>query len=217
MTVPCRLKKKKTDNVLYSIWFSTEDILMTINNLDFNKANGHDEISIKMLKLCGCSVFRPLQIICKSYSDRGKFPQQWGKANIVSLHEKMIYLKRCEIWSEIRGVPLDILQGFDKVWHKGLVFILKQEWNGKSGKLLNISEDVLRNRKQSVVLNGHRSNWENIHAGVPQGSILGPLLIYINNLAENLSSNPQIIAGDTSSFSVVLCKRINDPCRKVKA
>ena len=109
------------------------------------------------------------------------------------------------------------MKAFDKVWHKGLVFILKQEWNGKSGKLLNISEDVLRNRKQSVVLNGHRSNWENIHAGVPQGSILGPLLIYINNLAENLSSNPQLIDGDTSSFSVVLCKRINDPCRKVKA
>ena len=70
---------KKTDNVLYSIRFSAEDILMAINNLDSNKSHGHDEISIKMSKLCGFSVFRPLQIIYKSCVDRGKFPQQWKK------------------------------------------------------------------------------------------------------------------------------------------
>ena len=77
---------------------------------------------------------------------------------------------------------------FDKVWHEGLVFKLKQ--NGISGNLLNIFEDFLRNRKQRVVLNGQISNWKNIHEDVPQGSILGPLLflIYINDLAENLSS-----------------------------
>ena len=63
----------------------------------------------------------------------------------------------------------------------------------------------LRNKKQRVVLNGKTSNWENIHAGVPQGSILGPLLflVYINDLAENLSSNPKLFADDTSFFSVV--------------
>ena len=63
----------------------------------------------------------------------------------------------------------------------------------------------LRNRKQRVVFNGQTSNWENIYAGVPQGSILGPLLflIYINDLAENLSSNPKLFADDTSLFSAV--------------
>ena len=57
-----------------------------------------------------------------------------------------------------------------------------------SGNLLNIFEDFLRNRTQRVVLNGQTFNWKNIYAGVPQGSILGPLLflIYINDLAENL-------------------------------
>ena len=66
-------------------------------------------------------------------------------------------------------------------------------------------EDFLRNRKQRVVLNGQTSNWENIHAGVPQGSNLGLLLflIYINDLAENLSSNPKLFADDASLFSVV--------------
>ena len=70
--------------------------------------------------------------------------------------------------------------------------------------LLNIFEDFLRN-PQRVVLNGQTSNWENIYAGVPQGSILGPplFLIYINDLAENLYSNPKLFANDTSLFSVV--------------
>ena len=46
---------------------------------------------------------------------------------------------------EIRGVFLDISKAFDKVWHEGLVFKLKQ--NGISSNLLNIFEDFVRNRK----------------------------------------------------------------------
>ena len=123
---------------------------------------------------------------------------------------------------EIRGVFLDISKAFDKVRHEGLVFKLKQ--NGISGNLLNIFEDFLRNRKPRVVLNGETSNWKNIHAGVPQGSILEPLLflIYINDLAENLSSNPKLFADDTSLFSVVCdlntsVNEINDDLKKIEA
>ena len=80
---------KNTDNSLYSVRFSTEDILQITNNLDSNKAHGHDEISsIRMLKTCGSSVWRPLQIIYKSCLDKGKFPQDWKKANIVPGHKK---------------------------------------------------------------------------------------------------------------------------------
>ena len=46
---------KKMDNSLYSVKFSTENILQIINKLDFNNAYGHDEISFRMLKICGSS------------------------------------------------------------------------------------------------------------------------------------------------------------------
>ena len=87
------------------------------------------------------------------------------------------------------------------MWHYGLNFKL----NGISGNLLNLLSNFLRNRKQRVVLNGQTSSWADVNAGVPQGSILDSLLfsIYINDLADVLSSNANLFADDTSLFSVV--------------
>ena len=103
----------------------------------------------------------------------------------------------------MRGVFLDISKAFDKVWHKGIIFKLKQ--NGISGKLLSVSSDFLKDRKQRVILNGQVSPCTGVNAGVPQGSIWGPLLflVYINDLADGLSSNAKLFADDTSLFSVI--------------
>ena len=104
---------------------------------------------------------------------------------------------------EVRSVYLDMSKAFDKVWHEGLIFKLKQ--NGIEGNLLNLFQNYLTNRKQRVVLNGMESNWGEIKAGVPQGSVLGPLLflIYINDLEEGIKSSVKFFADDTSLFSVV--------------
>ena len=103
----------------------------------------------------------------------------------------------------VRAVFLEISKVFHKVWHQGLLYKLKQ--NGISGNLLETLTNFLKDRKQRVVLNGQNSSWANVEAGVPQGSILGPLLflIYINNLPDNLSTNVKLSADDTSLFSVV--------------
>ena len=63
----------------------------------------------------------------------------------------------------------------------------------------------LSDRHQRVVLNGQSSKWSHIKAGVPQGSILGPLLflVYINDLPEGLTTSAKLFADDTSLFSVV--------------
>ena len=101
---------------------------------------------------------------------------------------------------ETRAVFLDISKAFDKVWHDGLIFKLRK--NGINGNLLDVIIDFLKNRHQRVVLNGKESAWEPILSGVPQGSVLGPLLflLYINDLTDNISSSMRLFADDSSLF-----------------
>ena len=60
-------------------------------------------------------------------------------------------------------------------------------------------------QKVIVVLNGKSSGWSSVKAGVPQGSVLGPMffLVYINDLVDNTSSDAKLFADDTSLFTVV--------------
>ena len=102
----------------------------------------------------------------------------------------------------MRGVFLDISKAFDRVWHEGLIY--KLSCYGIEGKALKILQSFLNNRYQRVVLNGQSSNWEKISAGVPQGSILGPLLflIYINDITINLENEVKLFADDTCLFQL---------------
>ena len=66
-------------------------------------------------------------------------------------------------------------------------------------------QNYLNNRKQRVVLNGSYSSYSTVQSGVPQGSVLGPLLflIYINDLERNIKSNVKFFADDTMLYSIV--------------
>ena len=77
-------------------------------------------------------------------------------------------------------------------------------FTGITGNSLKLIESFLSNRFQRVVLNGQSSSWTPVYAGVPQGSILGPLffLIYINDLDKDISSTVKLFANDMSIFSV---------------
>ena len=77
-----------TDNRLSSVRFSQDDIAKIIQNLDPNKAHGQDNISIRMLKICGPSIYKPLEVIFKQCTETGFFPSEWKKANIVPIHKK---------------------------------------------------------------------------------------------------------------------------------
>ena len=115
----------------------------------------------------------------------------------------------CNPSLEIRSVFLDISKAFDKVWHEGLLYKLKSM--GISGELCNLLESYLSGRFQRVLLNGQSSSWKPVLAGVPQGSILGPLLflVYISDLPNGLKSNAKLFADDTSLFTIVKDRNVS--------
>ena len=127
---------------------------------------------------------------------------QPGRSTTTQLIE--IYHELCkslDSGKEVRVVFLDISKAFDRVWHLGLIYKLKLA--GINGNLLGWSTDYLSDRYQRVVINGQYSDWGEINAGVPQGSVLGPLLflIFINDIVLTVSNcNIRLFADDTCLF-----------------
>ena len=79
----------KTDKSLSNTTSTGKDIEKFIKNLDSKKAHEHDIISIRMLKICGKSITKSLLIIYKKCLEKACFPNEWKKANVVSVHKKM--------------------------------------------------------------------------------------------------------------------------------
>ncbi|MEW8546213.1 MAG: reverse transcriptase family protein [Candidatus Thiodiazotropha sp.] len=119
------------------------------------------------------------------------------------LHTYHQFCEAVDSGKEVRVVFCDISKAFDRVWHKGLLH--KLSCLGISGSLLNWFSSYLSNRRQRVVLNGICSGWTYIKAGVPQGSIMGPLLflIYINDIVNEIHSHIRLFADDTSLYIIV--------------
>ena len=122
-----------------------------------------------------------------------------GSSTVTQLTE--IYhevLKNLEDGTASHFVFCDASRAFDRVWHDGVLFKLQQ--CGITGKLNEWFKNYLQNRGQRVVINGEESSINPIHAGVPQGSILGPLLflVYVNDLPNNINSQVKMYADDTS-------------------
>ena len=100
------------------------------------------------------------------------------------------------------GKPVDVIyldfqKAFDKVPHIRLINKLKAL--GIGGNVLNWIREWLKDRVQRVVINGEKSDWAHVSSGVPQGSVLGPILfiIYINDIDESILSLILKFADDT--------------------
>ena len=149
-------------------------------------------------------------VICQEQS--GFLP---GRSTVTQLIE--VYDNVCSALDnskEVRVVFLDISKAFDKVWFKGLLHKLKQ--CGVGDPLLTWFSSYLHNRQQRVVINGSESSWGRIPSGVPQGSVLGPLLflIYINDIThEVLNCKIRLFADDTCLF-IEVDNRV-DTCMKI--
>ncbi|CAM4534756.1 unnamed protein product [Lepidochelys kempii] len=110
-----------------------------------------------------------------------------------------------------KGDPVDIVylffqKAFDKVPHQSLLH--KLSCHGIRGKILSWIENWLKDREQWVGINGKFSEWKGVSSGVPQGSVLGPILfnLFINNLEKGVNSEVAKFADDTKLLKIVKTK-----------
>ena len=118
------------------------------------------------------------------------------------VHLYHVFCEALDNKKKVRLVFADISKAFDRVWHAGILHKLKN--NGITGSLNEWFSDYLTDRKQCVVINGHSSEYGTIEAGVPQGSVLGPLLflIFIDDIKEGLESKISLFVDDSLFYMV---------------
>ena len=104
---------------------------------------------------------------------------------------------------EINTIYMDFQKAFDKVPHKKLLHKIK--YYNICDTLVSCIQSFLTDRKQKVVVNRASSGWKEVTSGIPQGSVLGPLLfaIYISDLPNNINSEILLFADNTKLYRVI--------------
>ena len=78
-----------TQSRLCTLNFDEEELIKLIRNLNVHKAHGHDDISIRMIKICHKSILKPLIILFENSTKSSYYPDIWKKSNIIPVHKKM--------------------------------------------------------------------------------------------------------------------------------
>lgn len=129
--------------------------------------------------------------------------------NLLEVLDK--WTKILENEGSVDTVYLDFAKAFDTVPHERL--LVKLSAYGIKGDVLKWIKSFLGNRKQQVVVNGEESEWRSVLSGVPQGSVLGPVLfvIFVNDIPEVVKSMVYLFADDTKLFA-----RAPDDCSAIQ-
>ncbi|CAB4015325.1 Hypothetical predicted protein, partial [Paramuricea clavata] len=182
-----------------------EEVARTLLALDTTKATGPDGIPFRLLKETAWQIAPSLTQIFN------EIPDEWKLANIVASCTTQLLEILDYIGSLLDGdkqtdvIYMDMSEAFDKVHHKYLISKLSNVY-GISGKLLRLFESYLINRKQRVTVLGATSSARPVLSGVPQGSILGPILflLYASDLPDAVEHTKiASFADDTKLFKKV--------------
>ena len=145
--------------------------------------------------------------ICKDKlcsNQHGFLPAKSCTTQMIEVNESIAFSinGKCQVDS----VYFDFAKAFDSVHHDTLLMKLKEEYN-IDGKLLILLTDYLKDRQQCVVISGCKSAMRSVASGVPQGSILGPLLfvLFINDIVSDVSdgTNIALYADDTKIWRTI--------------
>ena len=162
--------------------------------------------------------YRPISltsIVCKCMENNQKSHYQ--------LHERKWYVQSKTVWFyfwqiysfttntnimkqtwDTTHIYMDFKQAFDTVPHKRLISKLKSI--NISKEIINWIEAWISNRRQKMAVNGKEANWHDVTSGIPQGSVLGPLLfvLYINVLPDLTQSDTFLFANDVKLFRPIM-------------
>ena len=116
-----------------------------------------------------------------------------------------MHYKALDQKSSVHVIFLDFSKAFDTVPHMKLC--TKLDNIGIRGDILNWIRAFLSDRQQRVLLDNQCSEWTTVTSGVPQWSILGLFLVYVNDISTNMSSETRLFADDCTLFRNVSCKQ----------
>ena len=179
----------------------------------FKKGSKHKASNYRPVSLTcvGSKMFEHIMVsqINRHLKERGiLIPEQHGFREGLSCDTQLIDFDHdlhtmLSAHKQVDCIVMDFSKAFDKVSHGRLLTKLNRY--GIRGKNLNWIEDFLRDRSQRVVVEGSSSDSIPVTSGVPQGSVLGPILflLFINDIGADISSNIRLFADDTIIYRAV--------------
>ena len=228
---PPACEMHRVDTPCQDLKLTHEQVHDELRSLNDSKSPGPDRLHPKVLRETADSITAPLLTIYQHSQDTAEGPEAWRRVMVTAIYKKgsrndpgnrpvsltssgrsciTHLLSALEEWTDTldKGVAIvtiyvDFAKAFVTVPHRRLV--AKLESYQISRQLVRRIESYLHNRVQQVSVNGACSEWVKVTSGVPQGSVLGPVLFltFINDMPGTVENSIRLFADDTKLYRAV--------------